>query len=85
MDADTVRMGDGKAPHGMSQDRMELITLRVAVGMTCQDFGIETETLPVLGKSIRQLRTMALQHERGWNTLLATLSGKGTEWLSRSR
>ena len=51
-----------------------LFLLRISVARVAQAAGIETEKLPVLGKSYGELAALARNESAGWNTLAGRLA-----------
>jgi hypothetical protein len=53
----------------MSEDRKELLSLRVAVARIAQALRVETDQLKVRGRPYEELYILAEFNERGWNYL----------------
>jgi hypothetical protein len=72
-DETITRFRRGGRVQTLTPDRLELVTLRVSVALACQQAGVESRDLPILGKEMRDLARMANKHTRGWNSLVAVL------------
>ena len=54
----------------MTDDRKQLLMLRIAVARAAQAMQYETPQLPVLGKPYEELYDMADSEDFGWKSLL---------------